>query len=97
MPPLPGRPPKAASVKISRLYRLTFFSACPLAAGVLLRRLQQDPELQGVGAVLFDEFHERNLDADLALALTLDLQVRSSTHSACVNVCPKQRIECAAG
>ncbi|KAF5842574.1 ATP-dependent helicase C-terminal-domain-containing protein [Dunaliella salina] len=42
--------------------------------GVLLRRLQTDPELSGVGAILFDEFHERNLDADCALALCLDLQ-----------------------
>ncbi|GFR51286.1 hypothetical protein Agub_g13646, partial [Astrephomene gubernaculifera] len=42
--------------------------------GILLRRLQHDPELEGVGAVLFDEFHERNLDSDLALALCLDVQ-----------------------
>ena len=42
--------------------------------GILLRRLQHDPELVGVGAVLFDEFHERNLDADTALALCLDVQ-----------------------
>ncbi|HZH28667.1 MAG TPA: ATP-dependent helicase HrpB [Azospirillaceae bacterium] len=40
--------------------------------GLFLRRLQDDPALEGVGAVLFDEFHERNLDADLALALTLE-------------------------
>jgi ATP-dependent helicase HrpB len=40
--------------------------------GLYLRRLQADPELPGVAAVLFDEVHERNLDADLALALTLD-------------------------
>lgn len=39
--------------------------------GVLTRRLQRDPTLHGVGAVLFDEFHERSLDADLGLALTL--------------------------
>ena len=39
--------------------------------GVLTRRLQSDPTLDGVGAVLFDEFHERSLDADLALALCL--------------------------
>ncbi len=38
--------------------------------GVLLRRLQDDPLLEGVGAVVFDEFHERSLTADLALALT---------------------------
>lgn len=41
--------------------------------GTLTRRLQRDPELQGVAAVLFDEFHERSIDADLGLALTLDV------------------------
>ncbi|MBU0946974.1 MAG: ATP-dependent helicase HrpB [Proteobacteria bacterium] len=41
--------------------------------GILTRRLQRDPELQGVGLVIFDEFHERNLQADLGLALCLDL------------------------
>jgi ATP-dependent helicase HrpB len=50
-------------------------AVCTFLAGVLLRRLQSDPELTGVGAILFDEFHERNLDADLALALSADLQV----------------------
>ena len=40
--------------------------------GVYLARLQTDPELIGVSAVLFDEVHERGLDSDLALALTLD-------------------------
>ena len=40
--------------------------------GVLTRMLQNDPALEGVGAVLFDEFHERNLQADLGLALTLE-------------------------
>jgi len=40
--------------------------------GVYLSRLQADPELKGVAAVLFDEVHERSLDSDLALALTLD-------------------------
>ena len=42
--------------------------------GILTRRLQHDPELQGVGLVIFDEFHERNLHSDLALALSLDAQ-----------------------
>ncbi|WP_374330761.1 ATP-dependent helicase HrpB [Aestuariivirga sp.] len=42
--------------------------------GILTRRLQQDPELTGTGLVIFDEFHERSLDADLGLALTLDIQ-----------------------
>ena len=42
--------------------------------GILTRRLQHDPALAGVGLVIFDEFHERHLHADLALALTLDSQ-----------------------
>jgi ATP-dependent helicase HrpB len=42
--------------------------------GILTRRLQHDPELSGTGLVIFDEFHERSLDADLGLALTLDIQ-----------------------
>jgi ATP-dependent helicase HrpB len=45
-----------------------------LTEGVLTRRLQRDPELGGVACVIFDEFHERHLEADLALALCLDLQ-----------------------
>src|SRR6478736_1442731 len=40
--------------------------------GILTRRLQRDPSLPGTGLVIFDEIHERNLQADLALALTLD-------------------------
>ncbi len=40
--------------------------------GVLTRRLQQDPALAGTAMVVFDEFHERNLQTDLGLALTLD-------------------------
>ncbi|NQV99134.1 MAG: ATP-dependent helicase HrpB [Rhodospirillales bacterium] len=42
--------------------------------GILTRRLQRDPSLEGVAAVIFDEFHERNLQADLGLALCLDGQ-----------------------
>ena len=42
--------------------------------GILTRRLQSDPELSGVGLVIFDEFHERSLDGDLGLALMLDVQ-----------------------
>jgi ATP-dependent helicase HrpB len=42
--------------------------------GVLTRRLQRDPTLDGVGLVVFDEFHERSLDADLGLALALRTQ-----------------------
>jgi ATP-dependent helicase HrpB len=40
--------------------------------GILTRRLQRDPGLEGVGLVIFDEFHERSLQADLGLALALD-------------------------
>lgn len=44
-----------------------------LTEGLLLRRLQQDPELADVGLVIFDEFHERSLTGDLSLALCLDV------------------------
>jgi len=40
--------------------------------GILSRRLQEDPALDGVGIVIFDEYHLRTLDADLALALCLN-------------------------
>ena len=42
--------------------------------GVLTRMIQRDPEVTGVGLVILDEFHERSLQADLALALLLDVQ-----------------------
>lgn len=42
--------------------------------GVLTRMIQRDPELSGVGLVILDEYHERSLQADLALALLLDVQ-----------------------
>ncbi|AMO50518.1 ATP-dependent RNA helicase HrpB [Enterobacter sp. FY-07] len=42
--------------------------------GILTRLIQHDPELSGVGLVILDEFHERSLQADLALALLLDVQ-----------------------
>lgn len=42
--------------------------------GILTRLLQDDPALEGVAAILFDEFHERSLNADLGLALALDAQ-----------------------
>lgn len=45
-----------------------------LTDGVFQRWLQDDPELSGVGAVVFDEFHERRLTVDVALARCLDLQ-----------------------
>ena len=42
--------------------------------GILTRMIQSDPELPGVGAVIFDEFHERSLNADLGLALCLEIR-----------------------
>ena len=45
-----------------------------LTEGILTRRLQNDPALEGVGLVIFDEFHERHLHADLGLALCVDCQ-----------------------
>lgn len=42
--------------------------------GVLTRMIQRDPELNGIGMVILDEFHERSVQADLALALLLDVQ-----------------------
>ena len=41
--------------------------------GILTRMLQSDPELPGIGMVIFDEFHERSLNADLGLALSLEV------------------------
>ncbi len=45
-----------------------------ITEGIFTRMVLDDPELSGVAAVLFDEFHERGLDADLGLALALDAQ-----------------------
>ncbi|MEX5632760.1 ATP-dependent helicase HrpB, partial [Parafrankia sp. FMc2] len=45
-----------------------------VTTGVLVRRLQRDPELPGTDAVILDECHERHLDADLALAFLLDVR-----------------------
>jgi len=55
--------------KVSRRTRVEV-----VTEGVLTRRLQADPLLEGVGAVIFDEFHERSIHADLALALCRDVQ-----------------------
>jgi ATP-dependent helicase HrpB len=44
--------------------------------GILTRLIQADPELSGVGAILFDEFHERHLHGDLGAALALDVQAQ---------------------
>ena len=42
--------------------------------GILTRMIQTDPELRGIGTVIFDEFHERSLNADLGLALALEIR-----------------------
>lgn len=55
--------------KVSAATRIRF-----VTEGVFLRLLQEDPTLRQVGAVLLDEFHERSLDADLALGLLKRLQ-----------------------
>ncbi|MBJ6723084.1 ATP-dependent helicase HrpB [Geomonas sp. Red875] len=55
--------------KVSRATRIEV-----VTEGILARRLQSDPLLEGVGAVIFDEFHERNLASDLSLALVRDVQ-----------------------
>jgi ATP-dependent helicase HrpB len=47
-----------------------------LTEGILTRLLQDDPSLEGVAAIVFDEFHERHLSADLGLALALDVQAQ---------------------
>ena len=46
-----------------------------ITEGVFARMIVDDPALDGIGAVLFDEYHERSLDADLGLALALDAQL----------------------
>src|SRR6185436_11477570 len=53
--------------KVSKRTRIEVISE-----GVFTRTLLDDPELSGIATVLFDEFHERSLDADLGLALALD-------------------------
>jgi len=55
--------------KVSKRTRIEVISE-----GVFTRTLLDDPELSGIATVLFDEFHERSLDADLGLALALDAQ-----------------------
>ena len=55
--------------KISRATRIEV-----VTEGIFSRQILDDPELTGVAAVLFDEFHERSLDADLGLALARDAQ-----------------------
>src|SRR3989449_3214744 len=45
--------------------------------GILLRQMLHDPELSGIQAVIFDEFHERHLYGDITLARALDIQEQS--------------------
>jgi ATP-dependent helicase HrpB len=59
--------------RVSRATRLEV-----ITEGVLTRILQSDPALEGVAGVIFDEFHERSLQADLGLALTLDARLNLS-------------------
>ncbi len=69
-----------------------------ITEGVLTRMLQHDPSLEGVALVIFDEFHERSLDADLGLALTLDArdalvpELRLLVMSATLDVEPVARL-----
>jgi len=56
--------------------------------GVLTRRLMSDPQLQGVGIVILDEFHERHLDSDLALALLKRTDIRIIVMSATLDAAP---------
>ncbi|MBI5260910.1 MAG: ATP-dependent helicase HrpB [Bradyrhizobium sp.] len=56
--------------KVSRATRIEV-----VTEGIFTRQILNDPELTGVAAVLFDEFHERSLDADLGLALARDAQI----------------------
>ena len=55
--------------RVGRRTRIEF-----VTTGLLLRRIQHDPELDGVGAVVLDEVHERHLDADITLALLVDIR-----------------------
>jgi ATP-dependent helicase HrpB len=57
----------------SRISRATRIEV--VTEGIFSRQILDDPELTGVAAVLFDEFHERSLDADLGLALARDAQI----------------------
>lgn len=56
--------------KISRATRIEV-----VTEGIFTRQILDDPELSGIAAVLFDEFHERSLDADMGLALARDAQL----------------------
>ncbi|MCA3444882.1 MAG: ATP-dependent helicase HrpB [Rhodobacter sp.] len=55
--------------KVSRVTRIEV-----VTEGILTRMIQSDPSLDGIGALIFDEFHERSLNADLGLALALEVR-----------------------
>lgn len=69
-----------------------------ITEGVLTRMIQQDPELDGVAAIVFDEFHERSIHSDFGLALALEVQsglrddLRLVVMSATLDVAPLQTL-----
>jgi ATP-dependent helicase HrpB len=69
--------------------------------GILTRMLQSDPDLPGIGLVIFDEFHERSLNADLGLALCLEVagalrdDLRLLVMSATLDAAPVAKLMCA--
>lgn len=79
--------------QVSRYTRLEV-----VTQGVLTRMLQDDPLMEGVGGIIFDEFHERSIEADLGLALALDVQqslrddLRLIVMSATIDVAALQKV-----
>lgn len=79
--------------QVSRYTRLEV-----VTQGVLTRMLQDDPLLEGIGGIIFDEFHERSIEADLGLALALDVQqsirddLRLVVMSATIDVAALQKV-----
>ncbi len=66
------RPGQTVGYRMRLETKISAFSKIEIITeGILTRMLQDDPALEGVGLVIFDEFHERNLDSDLALSLCL--------------------------
>lgn len=69
-----------------------------ITEGILTRRIQQDPELEGVDILLFDEFHERSLHSDFGLALAIEVQqnlredLRLLVMSATLDVSPLKKL-----
>ena len=69
-----------------------------ITEGVLTRMIQQDPELAGIAAIVFDEFHERSIHSDLGLALALEVQsglrddLRLIIMSATLDIAPLQTL-----